>query len=88
MTPFVYLRNATSRSLESEHLSPGYHIHEAFTVSEAVWLCTQQHLGMIVIADNLDYPEVSELERRFAMFCLKPHTTINELLCHLAGRAA
>jgi hypothetical protein len=88
MTPFVYLRNATSRSLLSEHLSPGYHIHEAFTVSEAIWLCTQQHLGMIVIADNLDCQEVAEIKNCFAMFCLKPHTTINELLCHLADRAA
>jgi hypothetical protein len=85
MISFVYLRNAASRSLLSEHLEPGYHFHEAFSVSEAVWLCTQKHLGTIVIAENLECSEVSEIENCYATFCLDPHITVNELLCHLTA---
>ncbi|HEY5030004.1 MAG TPA: hypothetical protein VIK39_16470 [Candidatus Angelobacter sp.] len=60
------------------------HIHEAFSVSEAVWLCTQQHLGMVIIADNLEDPETAELQRRFNTLSLKPETTVKELLWELA----
>jgi hypothetical protein len=85
MISFVYLRNANSRSLQNEQCAPDYHVHEAFTASEAVWLCTEQHLGMIVVADNLECAEVSQLKNHYAMFCLKPHTTVNELLCRLSA---
>jgi hypothetical protein len=84
MTSFVYLRNADSRSLLSEQLVSSDHIHEAFSVSEAVWLCTQKHLGTIVIAENLECSEVSELENCYALLCLKA-LTMNEVLCHLTA---
>ena len=85
MISFVYLRNAASRPLLSEQLVPSYHIHEAYSVSEAVWLCTQKHLGTIVVAENVECSEVSELENCYAMFCLKSHTTVKELLYQLAA---
>lgn len=85
MTSFVYLRNAASRSLLSEHLVPSYHIHEAFSVSEAVWLCTQKHLGTIVVAENVECSEMAELENCYDLFCLNAHTTVNELLYHLTA---
>jgi hypothetical protein len=85
MISFVYLRNANSRTLQNEHVEQGYHVHEAFTTSEAVWICTQNHLGMIVIADNIECSEVSQLKDHHAIFCLKAHTTMNELICHLSA---
>jgi hypothetical protein len=57
MLSFVYLRSEESRPLASELLVPGYQIHEALSISEAVRLCTQKHLGIIVIADKLEAPE-------------------------------
>jgi hypothetical protein len=88
MIAFVYLRNAGSRSLLSEQLVAGYHIHEAFTVFEAVWLCTQQHLGIIVIADNLECSEVSQVNNHYVTLRLTPQTTMKELFCHLASHVA
>lgn len=84
MTSFVYLRNADSRPLSGEQLVSSYHVHEAYSVSEAVWLCTQKHLGTIVVAENVECSEVSELENCYATFCLKTFP-VNELLCRLTA---
>jgi ABC-type nitrate/sulfonate/bicarbonate transport system ATPase subunit len=61
----------------------GYHVCEAFSVSEAVWLCTQNHIGIIVVAHDFEDPEKVELRKRFVVFNLKPSTTIRELRWHL-----
>jgi hypothetical protein len=82
MISFVCLRNESSRS-PVERLGVGYHIYEAFSVSEAVWLCTQHHIGIIVVAHDLEDPEKVELRKRFVVFNLKPNTTIRELRWHL-----
>jgi hypothetical protein len=88
MISFVYLRNAASHSLAHEILLRGSHIEEAFNVSEAVWLCTQHHIGIIVIADNFRDPGTVELRKRFVVFNLKPNTTIRELRWHLTPEAS
>ena len=84
MPSFVYLRDEFSRSLASAFLVPGYHVQEAFSLSEAVWICTQQHLGIVVIADNVKDPEIEQLRERFVIFSMKPNTSVRELLWKLA----
>lgn len=85
MITFVYLRNDNSRTLQNEYVEQGYHVHEAFSASEAVWICTQNHLGIIVIADNVETSEVSQLKDHHTIFCLKGHTTMDELICCLSA---
>jgi CheY-like chemotaxis protein len=58
---------ASAPSLVSDLLVPGYHVHEAFSASEAVWLCTGQHLGIIAIADNIDDTETEQLRGRLRL---------------------
>jgi hypothetical protein len=83
MQSFVYLRDELSRPLTSAFFVPGYHFQEAFSVSEAVWICTQQHLGIVIIADNFQDSETEQLERRYISRRLKPETTAEELLGEL-----
>jgi hypothetical protein len=82
MTSFVCLRNQSSPSLV-ERLGSSYHICEAFSVSEAIWLCTQHHIGIVIVAHDFKDPEKLELRKRFVVFNLKPTTTIRELRWHL-----
>lgn len=84
MTSFVYLRNEASHSLANEILLLGSHIEEAFSISEAVWLCTQHHIGIVVVAYNFEDPESLELRQRFLVVDMKPDTTARELLLQLA----
>jgi hypothetical protein len=83
MISFVYLRNALSHSLANEMLVRGLHSEEAFSVSEAVWLCTQHHIGIFVIADNFEDREKLKLRQRFRVVDLKPGMTARELLWKL-----
>lgn len=83
MISFVYLRTEASRSLAGEIPLLGSHIQEAFSVSEAVWLCTQHHLGIIVVAENFEETETRQLRERFVIVTLKPDTTVSELLWKL-----
>jgi hypothetical protein len=78
------LRNEASRSLDSELLVPGYHIHEALSISEAIWLCIQRHLGIIVVAANLEDLETMQLHALYTIFRLKPDITAHELVRELA----
>ena len=87
MKSLVYLRDESSRS-PVERLGAGYHICEAFSVSEAVWLCTQHHIGIIVVAHDFKDPERVELRKRFVVFDLKSNTTIRELRWHLTPEAS
>jgi hypothetical protein len=87
MISFVCLRNESSGS-PVDRLGAGYHICEAFSVSEAAWLCTQHHIGIIVVAHDFEDPEKMELRKRFVVFNLKPHTTIQELSWHLTAEVA
>jgi ABC-type nitrate/sulfonate/bicarbonate transport system ATPase subunit len=82
MISFVCLRNESSRS-PVEPFGSGYHIYEAFTVSEAVWLCTKHHIGVVIVAHDFKDPERVELRKRFVVFNLKPNTTLQELRWHL-----
>jgi len=83
MISFVYLRNQASISLASELQASGYHVHDAYSVSEAVWLCTQQHLGIIVIGDNLEQAEIAQLQGRPFTFRLNSKATVKDLLSEL-----
>lgn len=84
MVSFVYLRNEFSRAFASELFVPGYCVHEAFSLSEAVWLCTQQHLGIVVIADNFEDPETGRLQSSYITMSLKPDLTVKDFLWELA----
>jgi hypothetical protein len=87
MVSLVYLTpDGPTSPLMIELMLAGYHSHEAHGVSEAIWLCTQKRIGVIVIASTFDDPGLDELQRRYVTLKLKPETTLQALVWELALR--
>lgn len=84
MVSFVYLKNDSSRGLAGELATSVYKVYEALSVAEAVWLCTQQHLGTIVVASNLEHSETAQLPDCFVTLRLRPDATVHQILWELA----
>lgn len=84
MVSFVYLKNESSRSLACELATSVYKVYEALSVAEAVWLCTQQHLGAIVVAGNLEDSDTAQLPDCFITLRLRPDLTVHQILWELA----
>jgi hypothetical protein len=70
----------------------GYRVKEVLTVSEALYLCETEHIDAIVIAADVEDPEVIEAQMRHITITLKPHATVRELIWELSqlfpGKAA
>lgn len=86
MLSLVFLKTCASNPLTSELISAGYHVMEAASVPEVVWLCTQFHGQVVLVDPQFEDPDLAGLEERYVTLKLDPDTTMQQLLWQIALR--
>jgi hypothetical protein len=56
-------------------LRAGYRVWEALAVSEVLHLCEHENVDTVVIAPEVDDPEIIEVQGRYVTLVLKPGST-------------
>lgn len=63
----------------------GNTIVEAFSVHEALWLCSQHHISTVVISAEFDDHQLHELSQRYVTIQLKFDASSRDVLGKLAA---
>ena len=84
MLSLVFLKTCASNALAGELISAGYHVMEAASVPEVVWLCTQFHGQVVLVDPQFEDPEVAGLEEKYITLKLDASTTVQQLLWEIA----
>ena len=69
--------------MASELMMAGYQIYEALAVSEVLYICEHHQVDMVVIAADVDDPDVIEAQSRHITLKLKPHATVKDVIWEL-----
>lgn len=86
MLSLVFLKTCASNTLTGELISAGYHVMEAASIPEVVWLCTQFHGQVVLVDSQFQDPELAGLEEKYVTLKLEETTTIQQLLWEIAVR--
>jgi len=80
MLSIVYLSSTPSEALCWDRCLGEYQIFEAFTIAEAIWLCTQCCTSFLVISAGFqDCAELSQLEQQYSTIRLVSTSPTPEL---------
>ena len=79
----VYLCNLAPSSLASDLMMAGYEVFEALAVSEVLYLCEHHWIDAVVIAPEIEDPELIEAQMRHITLKLKPTATAKDLIWEL-----
>jgi hypothetical protein len=61
----------------------GYTVYEALAVSEVLYLCEHYKIDAVVIAPDVEDPDVIEAQMRHITMKLKPHATVKDVIWEL-----
>lgn len=86
MLSLVFLKTCASNTLTGELISAGYHVMEAASIPEVVWLCTQFHGQVVLVDPQFQDPELAGLEEKYVTLKLDADTTVQQLLWEIALR--
>jgi len=86
MLSLVFLKTCAPSALTSELISAGYHVMEAASIPEVVWLCTQFHGQVVLVDPQFEDPELADLGEKYVTLKLDPNTTVQQLLWEIALR--
>jgi hypothetical protein len=86
MLSLVFLKTCASNTLTGELISAGYHVMEAASIPEVVWLCTQFHGQVVLVDPQFQDPELAGLEEKYVTLKLEADTTVQQLLWEIALR--
>lgn len=86
MLSLVFLKTCASNTLTGELISAGYHVMEAASIPEVVWLCTQFHGQVVLVDSQFQDPELAGLEEKYVTLKLEETTTVQQLLWEIALR--
>lgn len=86
MLSLVLLKTCASNPLAGELISAGYHVMEAASIPEVVWLCTQFHGQVVLVDPEFQDPELAGLEEKYVTLKLDANTTVQQLLWEIALR--
>jgi hypothetical protein len=62
----------------------GNRVIEAFSVHEALWLCTQHYLSTVIVSATFGDHQLHELRQRYVTIKLKHDTRSSDVLGELA----
>ena len=62
----------------------GFQVWEALAVSEVLFLCETEEVNAVVIAADVDLPDLPEITQRFITFRLKPEATSKDVIWELS----
>jgi hypothetical protein len=85
MAAVVYLTTRAPSKLAQDLLLAGHKVFEAVAVSEALYLCECQSVDVIVIAPEVEEPDVVKAQMRHITIQLKPEATAQELIWELSN---
>ena len=84
MACLVYLAARSNSRLTADLARAGYRVFEAHAVSEALYLCEIRNVDAIVIAADVDEPDVVEAQLRRITIRLNPDATVKDLVWELS----
>jgi hypothetical protein len=79
--------SATNRApsrLAQEVSLAGHKVFEAFAVSEALYVCERERVDVIVIASDIEDPDLAEAQLHHITIKLKPEATTKDILWELS----
>jgi hypothetical protein len=79
----VYLCTSAPNRIADELIAAGYRVFEALAVSEVLYLCEHHTIAAVVIAPDVEDPNVIEAQLRHITLRLKPHATAKDLMWEL-----
>jgi hypothetical protein len=80
----VYLTTRAPSKFAEELMLAGHQVHEALAVSEALYLCEQGPVDVIVIAPDVEDPDLVEAQLHHITIRMKPEGTAKELVWELS----
>ena len=80
----VYLTNRAPAKLTEDLILAGHRAWECLSVSEALYICEQQWVDAVVIAPEVEEPEVVEAHLRHFTIRLQPQATAKDLIWELS----
>jgi hypothetical protein len=83
MISIVYLCTSAPNGIADELIAAGYRVFEALAVSEVFYLCEHHTIAAVVIAADVEDPNVIEAQVRHVTVRLKPHATAKDLIWEL-----
>lgn len=84
MAAVVYLTSrAPSRFAEGLILA-GVSVREALDVSEVLFVCEHEHIDVVMIAPDVEDPDLAEVQMRHATMRLKPDVTPADVVLELS----
>lgn len=84
MASIVLLETRAPSKMAGDLTLAGYKAFEALAASEALALCKNGRIDVIVIAADVADPDVAEVQRRYMTIRLKPEATSKDLIWELS----
>jgi hypothetical protein len=69
--------------MASELIMAGYQVYEALAVSEVLYLCEHYKIDGVVIAADVEEPDIIEAQMRHITLKLKPNATAKDVMWEL-----
>jgi hypothetical protein len=69
--------------MASDLMMAGHEVYEALVVSEVLYLCEHHKIDAVVIAADVDDPDVIEAQLRHITLKLKPSATAKDVIWEL-----
>jgi hypothetical protein len=79
----VYLCTQAPSRMASDLMMCGYEVYEALAVSEVLYLCEHHKIDAVVIAADVEEPDVIEAQMRHICLKLKRHATVKDVIWEL-----
>jgi hypothetical protein len=83
MASVVYLSPVAPSKLASELILAGVTVWEAISLSEVLYLCDHRQVDVVVIAADVEEPQLVEMKVRHATMRLTPSATVGDVLGEL-----
>lgn len=80
MASLVYLTSRSNTKLVDELILAGHRVKEAVSVSEVLFVCENEPVDAVVIAANVEDPDVVEAQMRRITLRLKPGATARDVI--------
>jgi hypothetical protein len=84
MASVVYLTNRAPAKLTDDLLLAGHRAWECLSVSEVLYICEQESIDAVVIAPDVEDPDLIGAQLRHITIHLKPEATAKELIWELS----
>jgi hypothetical protein len=85
MASVVYLTNRVPAKLIGDLMMAGHRAWECLSVSEVLYICEHEWIDAVVIAPDVEDPEVVQAQLRHVTIRLKPEASARELIWELSN---